>query len=50
MPSRNWEGLTMTEPSGYDLETLWEDGEFVLSRGVRDGEPSPLLVDRKSVV
>ena len=35
--------LTMTEPSGYDLETLWEDGEFVLSRGVREGEPSPLL-------
>ena len=34
----------MTEPSGSDLETLWEDGEFVLSRGVRDGEPSPLLV------
>jgi hypothetical protein len=34
----------MTEPSGYDLETLWEDGEFVLSRGVRDGELSPLLV------
>ena len=34
----------MTEPSGYVLETLWEDGEFVLSRGVRDGEPSPLLV------
>jgi hypothetical protein len=21
------------------LETLWEDGEFVLSRGVRDGVP-----------
>src|SRR3954468_13334482 len=35
----------MTEPSGYDLETLWEDVEFVLSRGVRrDGEPSPFLV------
>ncbi len=34
----------MTEPSGYDLETLWEDGEFVLSRGVREGELSPLLV------
>ncbi len=34
----------MTEPSGYALETLWEDGEFVLSRGVREGEPSPLLV------
>jgi PAS domain S-box-containing protein len=24
-------------------ETLWEDGEFVLSRGMRDGEGSPLL-------
>ena len=34
----------MTELSGYDLETLWEDVEFVLSRGVREGEPSPLLV------
>ncbi len=34
----------MTEPSGYALEALWEDGEFVLSRGVREGEPSPLLV------
>jgi serine/threonine protein kinase len=33
----------MAEPSGYKLETLWEDGEFVLSRGVRAGEPSPLL-------
>jgi hypothetical protein len=34
----------MTEPSGYKLERLWEDGEFVLSRGVREGEPSLLLV------
>ena len=34
----------MTELSGYVLETLWEDVEFVLSRGVRDGDPSPLLV------
>ena len=25
---RNREGLTMTEPSGYVLETLWEDVEF----------------------
>ena len=38
------EGLAMPEPSGYVLETLWEDGELVVSRGVRDGEPSPLLV------
>ena len=34
----------MTEPSRYLLETLWEDGEFVLSRGVLEGEPAPLLV------
>src|SRR5947207_2365830 len=44
MPGRNREGLAMTEPSASDLETLWEDEEFVLSRGVRDGEPAPLLV------
>ena len=35
--------LTMTELAGFVLVTLWEDGEFVLSRGVRDGEPCPLL-------
>ena len=29
--------------SGHALETLWEDGEFVLSRGVSDGEPLPVL-------
>src|SRR5262245_8377638 len=34
----------MTELSYSTLEPLWEDGEFILSRGVRDGEPSPLLV------
>ena len=34
----------MTELSGYDLETLWEDGDFILSRGRRDGELPPLLV------
>ena len=33
----------MTEPSGSKLETLWEDVEFVLSRGVREGEPAPFL-------
>jgi serine/threonine protein kinase len=33
----------MTEPSRYLLETLWEDVEFVLSRGVREGEPAPFL-------
>ena len=26
------------------MRSLWEDGEFVLSRGVCDGEPLPLLV------
>src|ERR1700710_1803894 len=44
MPGHNREGLAMTEPSGYDLETLGEGLEFVLSRGVREGEPSPFLV------
>ena len=34
----------MTENSRHVLEPLWEDGEFVLSRSVRDGERSPLLV------
>jgi hypothetical protein len=30
--------------SGDALEILWEDGDFVLSRGVWDGEGLPLLV------
>ena len=33
----------MTASSGRVSETLWDDGEFVLSRGVWNGEPSPLL-------
>jgi serine/threonine protein kinase len=33
----------MIDLSRYELETLWEDGEFVLSRCMPDGEP-PLLV------
>ena len=33
----------MTVSPGHAPETLWEDGEFVLSRGVWDGEPFPLL-------
>ena len=37
-------GLAMAELSGYLLEALWEDEEFVLSRGVREGEASPILV------
>ena len=31
----------MTELSAHVPETRWEDGEFLLSRGVPDGEPSP---------
>ena len=34
----------MTASSEHPAETLWEDGEFVLSRDVWDGEPFPLLV------
>src|ERR1051325_11134742 len=34
----------MMDLSGYGFTPLWEDGEFTLSRGVRDGEQSPLLV------
>jgi len=30
-------------PSGHVLETLWKDGEFILSRGVWDGESFPVL-------
>ena len=33
----------MTTPSGYAHETVWEDGEFVLSRGLWGGESLPLL-------
>jgi PAS domain S-box-containing protein len=33
----------VTVSSGHALETLWDDGEFVLSRGAWDGEPFPLL-------
>ena len=33
----------MTTSSEHAPETLWEDGELVLSRGVRGGEPFPLL-------
>ena len=35
----------MTELSGTVFEPLWEDGEFILSRGVRAGDLSPLLVE-----
>ncbi len=34
----------MSELSACLLETLWDDGEFVLSRRVADSELSPLLV------
>jgi serine/threonine protein kinase len=33
----------VTTSSEHAPKTLWEDGELVLSRGVRDGEPFPLL-------
>ena len=35
----------MTEISGYIFEPLWRDDEFVLSRGVREGDSSPILVE-----
>src|SRR5262249_45173493 len=35
----------MTELSRFRLEPLWEDGEFILSRSVRDGDRSPILVE-----
>jgi PAS domain S-box-containing protein len=37
------EARAVTASSGHALEILWEDGEFVLSRGVWDGEGPPLL-------
>jgi hypothetical protein len=37
------EARAVTVSSGHALEILWEDGEFVLSRGVWDGEGLPLL-------
>ena len=33
----------MTASPGHPAETLWEDGELILSRGVWDGEGLPLL-------
>ncbi len=33
----------MTASPGHVTETLWDDGEFVLFRGVWNGESSPLL-------
>ncbi len=35
----------MTEWAHSVLEPLWEDGEFILSRGVRDEDRSPILVE-----
>ena len=37
-------GLPMTDLSRYVLEPLWEDGDFVMSRSVRDAALRPLLV------
>jgi PAS domain S-box-containing protein len=38
------EARAVTASSGHAPETLWEDGEFVLSRGLWDGEAFPILV------
>jgi serine/threonine protein kinase len=35
----------MTELAHSVLESLWEDGEFILSRAERDGDLSPILVE-----
>src|SRR5262245_2984545 len=35
----------MTERLHSRLEPLWNDGEFILSRDVRDGDRSPILVE-----
>jgi PAS domain S-box-containing protein len=35
--------MTITDVSKYLLETLWEDEELVLSRGVRTGHPTILV-------
>ena len=37
------EAPAVAASSGHALEILWEDGEFVLSRGVWNGEGFPLL-------
>src|SRR5262250_2336698 len=37
-------GHIMPELSRYQFEPLWEDGEFVLSRSVRDAALAPLLI------
>src|ERR1700729_3039914 len=37
------EARAVTASSGHALEILWEDGEFVLCRGLWDGEGLPLL-------
>src|SRR5277367_1373846 len=37
------EACAVAASSGHAHEIVWEDGEFVLCRGVWDGEPLPLL-------
>src|SRR3984957_770252 len=44
MTTMSKEARAVTASSGDVPEILWEDGELVLSRGVPDGEPLPLLV------
>src|ERR1700722_19096618 len=44
MTTMSKEARAVTASSGDAFEILWDDGEFVLSRGVCAGEPVPLLV------
>src|ERR1700739_2210383 len=37
-------GTAMTEISSYSLKPLWNDAEFVLSRGQRDAGPCHILI------
>jgi hypothetical protein len=43
-PIANKNEASMTELSGYVLETLREGGEFTLYRGWQHGNPLPVLV------
>ena len=46
---RKLRGRFLTMSSGHVLETLWKDGEFILSRGVWDGESFPVLSTREEI-
>jgi hypothetical protein len=43
------EARVVTASSGHALEILWEDGEFILSRSVWDGEGLPSGAPRGSL-